>query len=72
MNIGLKWVHMARYELILTLDGALWLTIIFQNPLDPKKGHKHQKSTKKTIFWSIWDFYGPSWGQGVFGNDRDP
>ena len=28
MNIGLKWVHMARYELILRLDGALWLPII--------------------------------------------
>ena len=28
MKFGLKWVHMARYELILRLDGALWLTII--------------------------------------------
>ena len=28
MEFDLKWVHMARYELILRLDGALWLTII--------------------------------------------
>ena len=28
MELGLKWVHMARYGLILTLDGALWLSII--------------------------------------------
>ena len=28
MEIGLTWVHMARYGLILRLDGALWLTII--------------------------------------------
>ena len=30
MEIYLKWVHMARYELILRLDRALWLTIIFK------------------------------------------
>ena len=28
MEFDLKWVHMARYELILRLDGALWLRII--------------------------------------------
>ena len=27
-DFDLKWVHMARYELILRLDGALWLRII--------------------------------------------
>ena len=32
MEFYLKWVHVARYELILKLDGALWLRIIF-NPL---------------------------------------
>ena len=37
MKIGLKWVHMARYELILRLDGALWLTIIFKPLLIPKR-----------------------------------
>ena len=30
IEFGLKWVHMARYELILKLDRALWLTIIFK------------------------------------------
>ena len=28
MEFGLKWIHMARYGLILKLDGALWLRII--------------------------------------------
>ena len=28
MEFYLKWVHTARYELILRLDGALWLRII--------------------------------------------
>ena len=36
MKFGLKWVHMARYELILKLDGALWLTIISEPPLTLK------------------------------------
>ena len=36
MKFGLKWVHMARYELILRLDGALWLTIISKTPLTPE------------------------------------
>ena len=26
----------------------------------------------KLVFSSIGDFYGPSWGQGGFGNDREP
>ena len=37
MEFGMKWVHMARYELILRLDGALWLTIISKPPLTPRK-----------------------------------
>ena len=37
MKIGLKWVHMARYGLILRLDGALWLTIIFKPLWTPKR-----------------------------------
>ena len=28
MEFDLKWIHMARYELILKQDGALWLRII--------------------------------------------
>ena len=35
-EFDLKWVHVARYELILRLDAALWLTIISQAPLTPK------------------------------------
>ena len=37
MEIDLKWVHMARYELILRLDEALWLRIIFKPLLTPKR-----------------------------------
>ena len=33
----LKWVHMARYGLVLKLDRALWLVIIYKTPLTPKK-----------------------------------
>ena len=36
MEFYMKWVHMARYELILRLDGALWLTIIPKTHLSPK------------------------------------
>ena len=43
MEIDLKWVHMARYELILVLDGALWLTIIFKPLLTPKRAIKIEK-----------------------------
>ena len=39
MEFDLKWVHMARYELILRLDGAQWPMIISEGPPDPKKGH---------------------------------
>ena len=49
MEIGLKWVHMARYELILRLDGALWLTIIFKPLLTPKGAIKIQKNHKKVL-----------------------
>ena len=36
MEFDLKWVHMARYGLILRLDGALWLRIIFKPLLTQK------------------------------------
>ena len=36
MEFGPKWVHMARYELILKLDGALWLRIILKPLLTQK------------------------------------
>ena len=35
-EFDMKWFHMARYELILRLDGALWLRII-SKPLLTKK-----------------------------------
>ena len=46
MEFDLKWVHMARYELILRLDGALRLTIISEVPLTPIGPWKDQKSRK--------------------------
>ena len=36
MEFELKWVHMARYELILKQDGAIWLRIILKPLLAPK------------------------------------
>ena len=43
MEFDLKWVHMAWYELILRLDGALWLRIIFKPLLTPHKAIKIKK-----------------------------
>ena len=37
MEFGPKWVHMARYELILRLVRALWLRIILKPLLTPKR-----------------------------------
>ena len=48
MKFGLKWVHMARYELILKLDGALWLRIIFKPLLTPKRAFTIQV---ESCFW---------------------
>ena len=36
MEFDLKWVHMARYGLILKQDGAIWLRIILKPLLAPK------------------------------------
>ena len=47
MEFGLKWVHMARYELILRLEGALWLTIISGPLLTPKGAIKIKKKKQK-------------------------
>ena len=46
MEFDLKWVHMARYELILRLDGALWLRIILKPLLTPKGAIKTQNPKK--------------------------
>ena len=43
MKIGLKWVHMGRYVVILRLDGALWHTIISGPLLTQKWPIKIQK-----------------------------
>ena len=48
MEFGRKWVHMARYEFILRLDGALWLPIIFKPLLTPKGAIKDPKKSKKS------------------------
>ena len=48
MKIDLKWVHMARYELILRLERALWLRIIFKPLLTLKGAIKDPKNQKKS------------------------
>ena len=47
MKIDLKWVHMARYELILRLDGALWHAIILKLLLTPKRAMESSHIRKK-------------------------
>ena len=56
MEFGLKWVHMARYELILRLDGALWLTIISKTPLTPRRAIQIDQ---KKCFGVMGLFFGP-------------
>ena len=62
MEFCLKWVHMAQYELILRLDGALWLRIIFKPLLPPKSAITIQFESyfwfKKYEIWSEMDLYG--------------
>ena len=47
MKICLKWVHMARYELILRQNGALWLRIIFIPLLTKKRAINIKKMIHK-------------------------
>ena len=47
MEVGLKWVRMARYELILRLDGALWLRIILKHLPTPKIAMESSNIHKK-------------------------
>ena len=49
MEFGLKWLHMARYELILRLEGALWLTIISGPLLTPKGAIKIPKEQQTNL-----------------------
>ena len=47
MKIGLKWVHVARYGLILRLDGALCHTIISGSLLTQKRAMESSKIHNK-------------------------
>ena len=71
MNIGPKWVHMARYELTLRLERALWLPIIFKPLLTQKrviivipklsqKMWRPREARPWTSRWGIW----PPWDWG--------
>ena len=44
MEFDLKWVHMARYALILKQDEAIWLRIISEHILTPKRAVQDQKN----------------------------
>ena len=48
MEIGLKWVHMARYELIKTGRSPM-AQDHFQTPPDPKRSYTNPKKTKKSL-----------------------
>ena len=62
-KICLKWVHMARYELILRLDGTLWLwlTIIVKPLLTSQRAITIQSESyfgmfvteKVSIVWNV-------------------
>ena len=50
MDFDLKWVQMARYELILLrLEGALWLRIILKPLLTQKRTIHIQEFRKKKL-----------------------
>ena len=54
MEFDLKWVRMARYELILRLDGALWVRIMLKPLLTPKtaiEGSRIQEESKNIDFF---------------------
>ena len=46
MKVDPKWVHMAGYELILRLVRALWLRIILEPFLTPKRAIKNKNDPK--------------------------
>ena len=48
VKICVKWAHMGRYELILKLEGALWLRIIFKPLLTQKGAIKIENIQKKS------------------------
>ena len=59
MEFGLKWVHMARYGVILRLDGALWLTIISKSPLTPRRAIQIQNWPNPALLVAICCFSMP-------------
>ena len=48
MEFDMKWVHMARYGLILKQDRAIWLRIISKPLLTPKGAIKDPPQKKHT------------------------
>ena len=55
MIFSLKWVHMARYELILRLDRALWLRIIFKPLLTTQRAITITENYPNNWLGSRWD-----------------
>ena len=61
MEFSLKWVYMAWYGVILRLDGALWLAIIFKPLLTQKRATKKQFESyfgmfvreKVSMIWNV-------------------
>ena len=49
MKIDPKWVHVARYGLILKQDGAIWLRIIFKPLLTLNRAIKDKKTTEHLL-----------------------
>ena len=49
VELGVKRVHMIPYYLVLRLDGALWLTIIFKPLLTPRRVVKSKIDEKLVI-----------------------
>ena len=69
-EVDLKWVHMAQYELMCRLDGALWLMIISKTPFQPrnaKEGPKLQIVPRRGQFQNqilLWKF--EKWDSDIF------
>ena len=79
MEFCLKWVHMGRYELILRLDGALWLPIIFKPLLTPKRAITIQFESyfwlfvteKVSMTWNVRAGMAGLWGGSLTNNEAN-
>ena len=49
MKIGLKWVHMSRYGLIIKTGKSPMAQDHFQTPPDPERGYKNTKKSQKSL-----------------------